>query len=82
MMTRARAFWLFAALGCGVVVLGAFVSEGAGGTLLSLLAAPGVLLSLPLHNAMPGGGWGVVALIAGTNGLVCGLLAVLLRSRK
>lgn len=46
-------------------------------TVLSLLATPGTVIALPLHNVVPGGGWGVVGLIAITNGLVYGLTACL-----
>ena len=47
-------------------------------TVLSLLATPGTVATLPLHNAVPGGAWGVIGLIAIANGLVYGLTAHLL----
>ena len=42
--------------------------------LVELLTTPGVLITLPFHNAMPGGGWGVMALISLANGLVYGFV--------
>ena len=50
--------------------------------LVSILTIPGVLITLPLHNAMPGGGWGVMALISIANGLVYGLAAWLVWRRR
>lgn len=76
-----RAFMWFFALGFALVVLNTpflFGTVPAIGVVLSLLAAPGVLLSLPLHNFVPGGGLGVVGLIAVANGLVYGLVARLI----
>ncbi len=72
-----RAFVQFVAVGClvGAVltpcVLGQFTAAYG---VPSILTAPGVLLTLPLHNAVPGGGWGVLALMASANGLVYGLV--------
>ena len=86
MVTRCAFRWFFS-LGFILVVLNTPFLLGnvpAAHTVLSLLAAPGVVLTLPLHNFVPGGGWGVIGLIAVANGLVYGLVArlvVWVRSR-
>ena len=72
--------WSFA-LGCIPVVLNASFLLGdvpEAHAVLSLLAVPGTVLTLPLHNIVPGGGWGVIALIAVANGLVYGLMGRLI----
>lgn len=76
-----RTFRWFFVLGCLLVVLNTPFLLGnvpAAHAVLSILAAPGVVLTLPLHNFVPGGGWGVIALIAVANGLVYGFLACLI----
>ena len=76
-----RAFGWFFALGCVLVVLNTPFLLGnvpAAHAVLSFLAAPGVVLTLPLHNFVPGRGWGVVELIAAVNGLFYGLVAGLI----
>ena len=80
-MTIRRGFGWFFALGCIPVVLNAPFLLGdvpEVHAVLSLLAAPGTVLTLPLHNSVPGGGLGVIALIAVANGLVSGLTARLI----
>ncbi|MDE0081839.1 MAG: hypothetical protein OXT72_04230 [Gammaproteobacteria bacterium] len=79
-MTRCG-FGRFFALGYILVVLSApflLGDEPGAYSVLSLLAAPGTVLTLPLHNIVPGGGWGVIALIAVANGLFYGLMAHLI----
>ena len=80
MVTR-RAFWWFFALGFVLVPLNTPFLLGniplAHGV-LSLLTTPGVVITLPLHNVVPGGGWGVVGLIALANGLGYGFAARLI----
>ena len=46
--------------------------------ILSLLTTPGTVVTLPLHNVVPGGGLGVIGLIGVANGLIYGLLARLI----
>ena len=80
-MTTRRAFRWFFALGCVLVVLNTPFVLGnvpSAHTVLSLLAAPGIIVTLPLHNFVPGGAWGAVGLIAVANGLVYGLVARLI----
>ncbi len=77
MKTR-RAFRRFFALGFVLVVLDAQFLLGsvpAAHAVLSLLNTPGAVVTLPLHNVVPGGGWGVIGLVAVANGLLYGLLA-------
>ena len=84
MKTR-RAFPWFFVLGFGLVVLNTPFLLGtvpAISTVLSLLTAPGVLVTLPLHNLVPGGGLGVLGLIAAANGFVYGLVARLIASAR
>ena len=84
-MTKQRAFWRFFVLGCVLVPLGAAVLLGsvpAAHTVVSFLTAPGTIVTLPLHNLVPGGGWGVMGLIAVANGLVYGLVARLFVRRR
>lgn len=79
-MTARRAFRWFFVLGCILVVLNVPFLLGnmpAVRFVLSLLTAPGTLLTLPFHNVAPAAGWGVVGLIAIGNGLVFGLAAYL-----
>lgn len=77
-MTTRHAFRWFFALGFTLVVLNTPFLLGnvpAAHAVLSLLATPGTVVTLPLHNLVPGGGWGAVGLIAITNGLAYGLTA-------
>ena len=80
-----RAFWFGFAFGAGLIPLGFLVGGMAPVLeLLSALQSPGVLITLPLHNAMPGG-VAVLILIAAGNGLFYGFagffLARVRRSR-
>ena len=81
---RKRAPWFGFALGILPVPLGFIIPapfpviHG----LVSLLTTPGVLITLPFHNVMPGGGLGVMAFISIANGLVYGLVAWLLWRRR
>ena len=71
-------FWRWFTVGALAAALSADFVLGrvAGiGSVLSVLATPGVLLSLPLHNLL-GAGWQVVTAIALINGLFYGLVAL------
>lgn len=73
-----RIFWWSFVLGSVLVLLNTpFLLGGvpAAHAILSLPTMPGTVLTLPFHNSVPGGGWGVVALIAITNGLAYGVVA-------
>ena len=74
-MKRGRAMWFGFALGVLPIPLGFIVPVPVFHGLVDILTTPGVLVTLPFHNAMPGGGWGVMALIGVANGLVYGLVA-------
>ena len=78
-----RAFWFGFAFGAGLIPLG-FLVGGVPGVLdlLSALQSPGVLLTLPLHNAMPGG-VAVLILIGTGNGLFYGFASFFIaRARR
>ena len=84
-MVTWRSFRRFFALGFVLVVLNTPLLLGnvpAAHTVLSLLVVPGTVVTLPFHNVVPGGGWGVIGLIAVANGLVYGLMARLLEKRR
>ena len=84
MKTR-RAFLWFFVLGFVLVLLNTpflLRDVSAARTVLSLLAVPGVLATLPLHNLVPAGGLDVVGLIAAANGFLYGLVAHLIASRR
>ena len=73
-----RIFWRSFVLGVVLVLLNTPFLLGSVPTahaILSLLTVPGTVLTLPFHDSVPGGGWGVVALIAITNGLAYGVVA-------
>ena len=80
-MVTQRAFRWFCALGFVIVVLNTSFLLGnvpAAHGVLSLLGTPGTVATLPLHNVVLGGRWGVIGLIALANGLVYGLVARLI----
>ena len=83
-MKRRRAIGVGFALGVLPIPLGFVVPAPVPLVhgVVSILTTPGVLVTLPFHNAMPGGGLGVMALISIANGLVYGLVAWLVWRRK
>ena len=72
-MKRGRAIWFGVALGVLPIPLGFAVPVPV--PMIHILTTPGGLITLPFHNAMPGGGWAVMALISIANGFVYGLVA-------
>ena len=83
-MKRGRASGLGFALGVLPIPLGFVVPAPVPVVhgVVSILTTPGVLVTLPFHNAMPGGGLGVVALVSIANGLLHGLVAWLVWRRR
>ncbi len=76
-----RPFWPFFALGFVPALLNISFLLGnipVINGVMSLLATPGTVVTLPLHNVVPGGGLGVTGLIALANGLVYGFAALLI----
>lgn len=73
-----RIFWWSFVLGFVLVPLNTpFLLGGVppAHAMLSLLTVPGTILTLPFQNSVPGGAWGVIALIAISNGLAYGVVA-------
>ena len=73
-----RIFWWSFVLGFVLVLLNTPLLLGGvppAHAILSLLTVPGTILTLPFQNSVPGGAWGVVALIAISNGLAYGVVA-------
>lgn len=73
-----RIFWWSFVLGFVLVLLNTpFLLGGVppAHAILSLLTVPGTILTLPFQNSVPGGAWGVIALIAISNGLAYGVVA-------
>lgn len=69
-MRTDRAFWIGATVGILPLPLGFAVPVLV--PVVDVLMAPGVLLTLPVHNVMPDG-WSVLAFITLANGIVYGL---------
>ena len=47
-----------------------------------LLTAPGSFITLPLHNFIPGGGTGVIAVVGCVNGALYGFIASVFAKRQ
>ncbi|MYG12845.1 MAG: hypothetical protein F4171_08610 [Gammaproteobacteria bacterium] len=72
-------FWMAFVLGAAVVVLGASADIPTPGWVRAVfaewLSAPGVLITLPLHNLVEAWWWAILVIALG-NGLLYGVVAI------